>query len=60
MDPTPLTSVPPPPAGDPKEKRRSYLEAVSSSNVHVLEDAPPRQSKSADPLWLPSGKPIEL
>jgi len=60
MNPTPLTRVPPPPAGDPKEKRRSYLEAVSSSNLHVLEDAPPRQSKSADPLWLPSGKPIEL
>jgi len=43
-----------------KEKRRSYLEAVSNNSLHVLEDAPPRHSKSADPLWLPTGKPIEL
>ena len=44
-----------------KEKRNSYLEAVSNSSLHVLEDAPPRHSKSADPLWLPTtGKPVDL
>ena len=53
---TPLTEVSTKP-----EKRRSYLEAVSSTNLAVLEDvATPRQAKSADPLWLPSGKPIQL
>ena len=53
---TPLTEVSTGP-----EKRRSYLEAVSSTNLAVLEDvATPRQAKSADPLWLPSGKPIQL
>jgi len=43
-----------------KAKRRSYMEAVSNSSINVLENAPPRQSKSADPLWLPSSKPVEL
>ena len=53
---TPLTEVSTKP-----EKRRSYLEAVSSTNLAVLEDvATPRHAKSADPLWLPSGKPIQL
>ena len=53
---TPLTEVSTKP-----EKRRSYLEAVSSTNLAVLEDvATPRQAKSADPLWLPAGKPIQL
>ena len=43
------------------EKRRSYLEAVSSSDIHLLEAAPPRQARSEEPLWLPTtGKPIEL
>ena len=43
------------------EKRRSYLEAVSSSDLHLLEAAPPRQARSEEPLWLPTtGKPIEL
>jgi hypothetical protein len=48
------------PAGEKKTKRRSYMEAVSNSSINVLENAPPRQSKSADPLWLPSSKPVEL
>ena len=53
---TPLTEVSTKP-----EKRRSYLEAVSSTDLAVLEDvATPRHAKSADPLWLPSGKPIQL
>jgi len=55
MEPTPLSLAP-----AKKEKRRSYLEAVSDNSLHVLENAPPRQSKSADPLWLPSGKPVQL
>ena len=57
MNPTPLTSAP-----GKKEKRRSYQEAVSNSNLNMLEDAPPRQtkSKSIDPLWLPTGRPGEL
>jgi len=55
MEPTPLTQAP-----AKKEKRRSYLEAVSENSLNVLENAPPRQSKSADPLWLPSGKPVQL
>lgn len=46
--------------GEKKVKRRSYMEAVSNSSINVLEDAPPRQAKSADPLWLPSSKPVEL
>jgi len=46
--------------GEKKAKRRSYMEAVSNSSINVLENAPPRQSKSADPLWLPSSKPVEL
>ena len=49
-----------PDTGSKKEKRRSYLEAVSNNSLHVLEDAPPRSSKSVDPLWLETGKPIEL
>jgi len=48
------------PTGEKKTKRRSYMEAVSNSSINVLENAPPRQSKSADPLWLPSSKPVEL
>ena len=55
LEPTPLAQAP-----AKKEKRRSYLEAVSENSLHVLEDAPPRQAKSADPLWLPSGKPVQL
>ena len=55
MEPTPLSQAP-----AKKEKRRSYLEAVSENSLNVLENAPPRQSKSADPLWLPSGKPVQL
>merc|ERR1712156_309921 len=40
--------------------RRSYMTAVSNSEINLLEDAPPRHAKSADPLWLPSSKPIQL
>jgi len=57
MNPSPLTGAAP---SGKKEKRRSYQEAVSNSNLNLLEDAPPRQSKSIEPLWLPSGKPAEL
>jgi len=57
MNPSPLTAAAP---SGKKEKRRSYQEAVSNSNLNLLEDAPPRQSKSIEPLWLPSGKPAEL
>merc|ERR1712154_513520 len=55
MEPTPLSQAP-----AKKEKRRSYLEAVSENSLNVLENAPPRQSKSADPLWLPSSKPVQI
>jgi len=58
VNPTPMTDVNVP--GEKKNKRRSYMEAVSNSSINVLENAPPRQSKSADPLWLPSSKPVEL
>ena len=54
----PMTDINVP--GEKKAKRRSYMEAVSNSSINVLESAPPRQSKSADPLWLPSSKPVEL
>jgi len=59
VSPTPMVDVIEP-GGEKKTKRRSYMEAVSNSSINVLEDAPPRQSKSADPLWLPSSKPVEL
>jgi len=55
IQPTPLSLAPP-----KKEKRRSYLEAVSDNSINLLENAPPRQSKSADPLWLPSSKPVQI
>jgi len=58
VNPTPMIDILPP--GEKKAKRRSYMEAVSNSSINVLENAPPRQSKSADPLWLPSSKPVEL
>ena len=48
------------PTAEKKEKRRSYLEAVSNSSINLLEAAPPRQSKSADPLWLPASRPVQL
>jgi len=57
VNPTPMVDNVP---GEKKNKRRSYLEAVSNSSINVLESAPPRQSKSADPLWLPSSKPVQL
>jgi len=57
MNPSPQTGAA---SSGRKEKRRSYQEAVSNSNLNVLENAPPRQSKSIEPLWLPSGKPAEL
>eukprot|EP00092_Neocalanus_flemingeri_P012514 GFUD01013487.1.p1 GENE.GFUD01013487.1~~GFUD01013487.1.p1 ORF type:complete len:408 (-),score=77.54 GFUD01013487.1:428-1651(-) len=57
VNPTPMSDILP---GEKKSKRRSYMEAVSNSSINVLENAPPRQSKSADPLWLPSSKPVEL
>jgi len=57
-------ALPPPVVvqGDGKKvnKRRSYLEAMSSTSIDKLEDAPARHSKSADPLWLPSAKPIDI
>lgn len=55
IQPTPLSQAP-----AKKEKRRSYLEAVSDNSINLLENAPPRQSKSADPLWLPSSKPVQI
>jgi len=40
--------------------RRSYMTAVSNSEINLMEDRPPKHSKSVEPLWLPAAKPIML
>jgi len=49
------------PSDGQKSKRSSYVEAVSSGSLNVQTlDPAPTKSKSVDPLWLPSSKPLSV